>query len=286
MTASADARTIVFILSTNYAGSHFLSLMLGSNPGARHIGEAKAFRKKKRNPGKTYCSLCGSEDRCPLFRSVTPDTIRDIFDIIFTNAPAGTEVLVDISKKPFWAQRFLHDSRYHKKYIHLVRDPRALIRRWILTYDGRHLSQRFKAVRSRPSKCIPLMLRGLWYVYLYKWLIQNREITAFLREHAPAYRIVTYRDLAIETERTLSDITEWIGLDFRRDQLEYWKFEHHGTQKRGYDRVRQDGRSYFDDRWKDFLSPEIKKAITENGSILAYLREQGLVFTEKGLTCA
>src|SRR2546428_11097791 len=37
-------RTIIYILSTNYAGSHYLSLLLGSNSRSIHLGEIKRLR--------------------------------------------------------------------------------------------------------------------------------------------------------------------------------------------------------------------------------------------------
>ena len=108
-------RTVAFILSTNYAGSHFLSLMLGSHSRAEHVGEVRHLRK----PGtdRTICALCGSREACPLFKEITPDRVDQAYDLIFTAAGDGIDTLIDNSKKPEWAERFLGHSGFERMVI-------------------------------------------------------------------------------------------------------------------------------------------------------------------------
>ena len=74
-------RQIAFILSTNYAGSHFASLMIGSHTAAVHAGEVCRLRKESLN--KVICARCGSAAACPLFREIHPETIDRAFDLLF-----------------------------------------------------------------------------------------------------------------------------------------------------------------------------------------------------------
>jgi len=61
------------------------------------------------------------------------------------------------------------------KYVHLIRDPRTLVRRWMVTYETapKKRNVRWKTARHVPRRFFQI-LRGLeWQVYLYKWLWQN-----------------------------------------------------------------------------------------------------------------
>jgi hypothetical protein len=63
--------TLLFILSSNYSGSHYLSLLLGSHSSGTHLGEVKNLVKPKHQEATTaatestrYCLLCGSNREC------------------------------------------------------------------------------------------------------------------------------------------------------------------------------------------------------------------------------
>ena len=124
-------RSVVYILSTNYAGSHYLSLLLGSNSQTTHLGEVKRLRFADEADRKRACYLCRDKPDCKLLGGIGPENLADIYPIVFSRVPTRVKVLVDSSKNTFWARRFLHDGRYARKYVHLIRDPRALVRRYV-----------------------------------------------------------------------------------------------------------------------------------------------------------
>ncbi len=287
-------RQVLFILSTNYAGSHYASLLLGSHSCAAHLGEAKRLRKPDRP--KPVCSACGDAE-CALFRGVTHENLDRLYQQVFENVGPGITLLVDNSKQPRWARRFLGrtpgtpgapGTPYRLRFLHLIRDPRALVRRWTLDHPtfGLRLDERLRLARKAPGLALPVLLSPQRRVWVYKWLAQNQAITRFLRENRLDHRVLTYRDLALETERELRRLDEWLGLPFEPGQIEYWRFPHHGSQKAAYEWVKQRPERFLDTRWREFLSPAESDAIRRSPRIAAYLAELGLVFAEDGLTRA
>jgi Sulfotransferase family len=276
-------RTVAFILSTNYAGSHYASLMLGSHSKAAHVGELHHLRKV--NNVRAICARCGSYSACPLFKDIRPEAIDEAFDVLFRALP-DTPLIVDNSKKCEWAGRFLERPGYRKKVIHLIRDPRALVRRWDLAYrtPSQVWKQRWRWMRREPDLALALLTASRRRLYLYKWLAQNRRITRFIQAHRVDHLLVTYRDLALDTEAQLTRIMEWLGLEFERGQIEYWNVDHHGSQKTEYEWVKSEKRRFFDTRWKEHLTPEEQEAFVADRRVAGYLADLGLRVVGDGLT--
>lgn len=278
-------KKIVFILSTNYAGSHYLSILLGSNSKAVHIGEIHHLRKDHRK--RNSCYLCGDNESCKLLKGISPHNINSIYDIISSNVDSTIDVLIDNSKKPRWARRFLDNKQYDMKYIHLIRDPRALVRRWSLTYNTfkSKTRQRLRTARRSPLLAANILFASTKRVYMYKWLNQNQQITRFLNKYNLDHQIVTYEDLAKNTHQELKRLAEWAGLKYEPTQIEYWNFEHHGTQKPEYEWIKkQKVTNYIDTRWEEFLTAEDQTHIVNDPHINRYLSQIGVMFTDKGLT--
>jgi len=278
-------RTIVTILSTNFSGSHYLSLVLGSHSHAMHIGEIHHLRRAHK---KAYpCSVCADPQQCPVVRRVTPKTIERVYDIIFENVnnPSIT-TLVDTSKKVPWASRFVGQPGYRMKYIHLIRDPRALVRRWMVSYETVLQKRRVRRRTARrvPRRFFRILWGPEWQVYLYKWLWQNKKITRFLARHGLDAQVISYREVALDTEATMAKIERWLGEDFEPGQLEYWNVAHHGTQKKSYEWVKQQKTRYFDVRWQSFLSPELQSNILTYPEVATYLDALGFAPVADGLT--
>jgi hypothetical protein len=277
-------KRILYILSTSYAGSHFLSLMLGSNSQAMHIGEVKRLRKARDGSESSVCYVCGDEGLCPVLSGINQENINDIYENIFSKVDPGITTLVDASKKPFWAERFINDDKYEYKFIHLIRDPRAYIRRMTLRYKelGRRLRVRRQVAVECPKLALYFLFRSDSILYAYRWLQQNQEISDFLARNRLKASLVTYRDLAMDTANQLQRLTEEAGLIFEPAQLEYWKAVHHGTQKIEYQANKSE--KIFDLRWREFLSPELSSKIVADRNINKYLTSIGLKIAENGLT--
>ena len=282
-------RQIVFVLSTNYAGSHFLTLQLGSHSRCASVGELRRFDSKGKRRFK-ICYRCGKDDQCPVFSGVRNLPAQAMFGKLFENlhdyAPE-VHTIIDNSKNTRWASRFLDLSGYKKRYIHLVRDPRALIRRWTLVYENPQAKQRMKRMMAR--RC----WRHAWdilrgdeaNVYLWKWLHHNKLITDFIRDNDLDASLITYHDLVCHADETLGRLMDWLGLDYEPAQKQYWSFVHHGSVKPGYMFPENEGRTLYDQRWKEFLDEKTQQAALTHAGINAYVRELGLNFDpDKGLT--
>jgi hypothetical protein len=261
--------------------------MLGSNTRAKHVGEVKRLRKTRPNAAANICLVCKKDKKeCPVIQGINSQNIDRIYDIIFSRMDPQINILVDTSKKPFWAKNFLGMRDYELKFIHLIRDPRAYVRRMVLRYKylSRRLKVRVQMLRDLPGLARNFMFRHQDMVYTYRWLKQNQDISDFLAENRLQATTITYHDLAKYTAQEVQRVTEAIGLVYEPTQLEYWNFEHHGTQKTEYEWVKARKVKYFDVRWKDFLSPGSIQEIRANKHVNAYLRRCNIRFTEEGLT--
>jgi len=281
-----NKKKVLFILSTNYAGSHYLSLLVGSHSKAEHVGEIRRFRYQQihREP----CFVCNDFEKCPLFQGIEPGRVEHIHEQIFRNLGDGTLLLVDNSKWTDWAERFLNNGAFETKFLHLIRDPRALVRRFDLSFNTprKRWHQRWKLMRRRPERAFSSLLARQRHLYLHKWLWRNQGITRFLNDYGLEYHLMTYRDLATNTTAELEKLMAWLGLEFEPAQIEYWNFEHHGSQKFGYDWIKENKASYFDTRWKEYLSADEQIYCVNHPSVRGYLAQLGVRVTEEGLTRA
>ncbi len=284
-------KTVVHILSTNYSGSHFLSLLLGSHSCACHLGETRKATVREDKPyPESDCWICDDPKNCPRVRGLKTVPVTAVYRKVFENLSADglhPDLLVDNSKRVSWAQHFVGDASCRYKYVHLVRDPRALIRRWSNNYQtlSKRLHARRKAVLRGAGMRRKLLFAPDWKIYLHKWYEQNVAIADFLERHDCDFQVVTYRDIATETATELERLVPWLGLDFEPAQIEYWNFKHHGTQKSDYEWVaRRRVTGHFDLRWQESLSPELSAAIAGDELVARLSDRLGLAITETGLT--
>lgn len=275
-------KTVVFILSTPYAGSHFCSLLLGSNSKAMHLGEIKILRKGSPDPKQRECYFKLGD----ALQDIGPDNIDELYDLIFSRVDPHIEALIDTSKRiDGWADRFLDNNQYHRKYLHLIRDPRALVRRWSQSSTfNKRLSLRWRLIRTYPDMTGAALTAGKTMLYFQNWLMQNRRITDFIRRHQLDSCTVTYRDLALNTAAEVERLMQWIGLPFEPAQLEYWNFDHLGTQKRNYEWVKEKKTQHFDTRWKTELPAPLQTQIAGNRALNSYLTQIGVSLVDDGLT--
>jgi hypothetical protein len=279
-------KTVVLILSTNYAGSHYLSLMLGSHSRAMHIGEIHRVREGREVNLDRVCWMCREKGFCPIFSDIPPAEARRTYDIIFSRIDPKVDVLVDNSKNARgWAELFFGNDSFQRKYIHLIRDPRALVRRWLLVppVGKTERTRRWKMMRNFPAQALRFPFAPRESVLMYQWLQQNRQITRQIQENHLDAQVVTYRDLARDPAGEIRRLAEWLDLPFEPAQLDYWNFEHHGTQKKDYAGKHE---RVFDLRWQKDLPKSLQEDIANNVDIRMYLAEIGVRMTDEGLTRA
>jgi len=170
--------------------------------------------------------------------------------------------------------------------IHLIRDPRALIRRWMLTYKKKDQEGaiRFRTARDFLRYAPSILLGKKEEVYLYRWLMQNKEITQFLNQTQVDSRVVTYHDLSKNTEAVLKPLMAWLNLEYESSQLNTKDFKHHGTQKvEGWAKEKRESDS-IDLRWKDSLSQAAQNKIVQHKPTQVYLSHLGIRMLADGLT--
>ena len=272
-------RKLLFILSSNYSGSHFLSLMLGSHSKAEHLGELKNLVKED-----VECQLCADPKQCQLFRAVSSEPKERLYQTLFSRVPEDVSVLVDASKKPKWFKHFINTEDFDIRLIHLVRDPRALVRRWLMRFDEQATGRRekYKQIRRNPLHAFNLIFSDSLTVSVYKWYSQNREIKTFIENTGLPSKVVTYREIAMEPDVALEKLCEFTGLDYENAQKRYWEFEHHGTEKPQYREGLSNG-SGIDIRWKEYLNPEQVSRIESNKAVNKLLAQLNLRYGRYGL---
>ncbi len=258
--------TVVFILAHNYSGSTWLSLLLGSHSQAFYLGEVNKFYSRS---DPMNCALCEMlEQPCPYFYDVHSRHPKDIHTVLFRRT--GKRVLVDNSKRIKWARKFLGEDRYDIRYIHLIKDPRAIY------YSLR--------VRNRPAT-------------LEKWIRRNLEIHEYIINSARPAIVVPYNQLAAQLDDTLLAICRWLGLSFEPEQKNYWQFEHHGPGKNGATAAFVTGgngqesefyeqnfqRNFLDLRWKSRLPDAVICEIEQDARVRNVLKQLNLHFTPEGI---
>jgi len=287
-------KTVTFILSTNYSGSHYFSLLLGSHSHAAHLGEV-ANLVRKSNIGRDLgsrieatkqCYICEDNKKCSLFRNIHEVPLPELYPVLFERVGHDVDLLVDASKKISWAKQFVNQDDFETQFIHLIRDPRAIVRKWHIQYSSvrQQLRQRRKQLKYRPGRAPDILVSEQWTIFLMKWIQSNREITEFITQTGCQGHIVTYRDLVCETRQTLEQVMPWMGLEFEPSQIDYWEHEHHGTQKPDYDWIKNSAEAYFDLRWQTELPLIEQQQITADRDVHIYLDEVGLGIGTDGLT--
>jgi hypothetical protein len=146
------------------------------------------------------------------------------------------------------------------------------------------LRERWKIFRQLPELRPSIFFVREHAVWLYSWLSKNREITRFLAGHRLDHAVVTYRDLARDPATEVRRVMEWAGLTYEPGQLEYWNFNHVGTEKRGYEWVKEQKATFIDLRWQTELPAVAQEAARRDSHTGRYLASLGLRLVDDGLT--
>lgn len=280
-------KTVVFILSTSYSGSHYLSLMLGSHSQAMHLGEIHRVRQGQHLKLEHLCFACRDRDTCPVLGGIRPANAQNAYDVVFSRIDPNVRMLIDNSKLARgWAKQLLHNDAYERRYVHLIRDPRALVRRWMLKRPSwiTEVRRRWRMAQAFPQRLLAAAFADSTDVLTYQWLQLNRRITRFIADHHLDARVLTYHDLAVDPQGELRRLTEWLGLPHEPGQHRYWNFSHHGTQKAEYEWVKDQHTQHIDLRWQAELDPAVQERIARNADVQAYLSDRGLRMGADGLT--
>lgn len=185
---------VVNIISVSYSGSTWLNLVLGSHPQAFSAGELTSIQRR----GKPQCKLHG--DACPVWSRFDSDSPQNLVDKIHQSS--GKRWI--IVNNPRYFQEELDRSDYANKFIHLVRDGRAVTASMLRKFAD----------------------KTMWGAAL-QWTrsIRKHEAQLSRRPRADVIR-VRYEDLVADPERGIGELCRFIGMPFDPAMLRYWEVEH------------------------------------------------------------
>ncbi|HEY2250863.1 MAG TPA: hypothetical protein VGH74_07365 [Planctomycetaceae bacterium] len=253
-------------MSTNWAGSTVLGLVIGSHPSAAFLGEP-AMIVRRDSQGKwrhqEFCSTCGvdSPTPCPIWNPAliaqvraTPDRV---YDTVAERLPSA-RFFVDSSKNKNWLEAAVQRGNVNAKVIHI---SKAVHR-----FAGSALNRR--------------KTRGSIEAIGWHWAKDNQEIRDLAAARNLDYLHVRYADFARDVAGTLLRVGEFLNYQPDARQAEFWTYPHHfvkgnpGTathfdEKRiesqaglNRDLYRENHRMIFlDDKWKELMTPDELSAL-------------------------
>lgn len=139
-----------------------------------------------------FPALHGTRARAAYFErnQADLDLLMNIYAAAFEKS--GSRVLIDASKSPFFALNLLHaDSPFDVAFLHLVRDPRAVLHSWKKTKQREDSSndQLFPKYSSTRS--------------LVQWALVNSRCERFAKLAPDRYFQVRYEDFADDWQSAL-----------------------------------------------------------------------------------
>lgn len=287
MTPQHAKTRVVVIIALPHSGSHLLSQLLGAHSQCVSIGELHNYDKfMNRARGGNVTS---NYDQDEIFQGIDATPESRWHTLISGNARKnnpGITTLIDNSKRVAWCQTLLKNPDLDVYPVHLIRDPRALLRYWMMSYDNdkKIRRQRIRHSRMAPLQSAVLMTCPPLELFIRKWLIRNEAASRLLaRADAPA-NLVSYHDLATSPERVLDGLMPELGLEYEPAQLRYGDAEQHGTLKREYRAETSRSAIELDVRWQSFLDEEQIRAVLTDRRLDAYLSRLGFTLSENGLT--
>lgn len=287
--ASAPHRGII-ILGTNYSGSHLLSHLLSAHSSCLGVGELHRYQQLVES-GRS-APVVSEYDSSPIFTGLSDLPVEQWYGTLlqrFAETEAvTTPVIVDNSKKVRWVRLVSKSENLDLRLVHLIRDPRALVLRWLSTYDTekRRRTQKLRVAKRVPTRAAQI-LAGDWVnVFTYKWLRENRQISQFLATSGLPHTTVTYHDMVFDTEPMLQRVMPELDLVFESGQLKFGEAGQFGTTKTAHAEAVRQSEIRPDVKWHTQLDPRAAAAVVANSDVKGYLAGLGLRCGEDGLVAA
>ena len=277
---------VVFILASNYSGSHLLARLLDGHSACASVGELRNLVKFLAQPEPNASGTVADYHSNPLFTGLSQSRSADWHGMLLQRIGAGepgVTTLIDNSKRLDWLEQCLTEADVSPRCIHLLRDPRALVRRWRATFDIAEVRRvRLREARRqwRPS----LLTVADAELYGWRWLRENAAVSAWLTQHAYPAATLSYEELVTAPARALARVMSTVGLAFESGQLDLQKRPERGTRKIGWPSDRAGIEALrMDLRWRADLSRVDQDNVAAMAPLRDYLASLGYIMTESGL---
>lgn len=187
--------TVVHIISVSYSGSTWLNLLLGAHREAFSVGEMTVFARQ----GTGYCKFHGNA--CPFWQQF--DSKSDENPFLQIHRLCGKRVLVVNNSPGFIAHQ--DHPEVESRFIHLVRDGRAVAASTLRKYPGRTM---WHAARG--------------------WARATRKDVGLLARLAAGIQTrVHYEQLVADTAGLVERLSDFIGYGYEPSVLEHWEESEH-----------------------------------------------------------
>ena len=280
---------VIFVLASDYSGSHLLARLLGAHERCADIGELARLRKFLARPGGNRAGTEAAYATSALFAELPRRPESEWHGLLRERLAAHgepVEVLVDNSKRVSWTRRLVAAGAVEARCVHLLRDPRALARRWRDNFRSEGTARRVRLREAgRDWRRAPAILAGPeMAVYARRWLRENAAIDAFLAEAAPSAPRLAYEELLARPRQTLAELMPRLGLAFDPGQLDARRGRSLGTRKTAWEGVVLGAP---DERWLAETTADERAAVEGVAPLRAQLAGFGFEMGARGLVrCA
>jgi hypothetical protein len=287
MQSSQHKHRVVILLGTNYSGSHLLSHLVSAHSQCFGVGELHRYEQLVGTSNQA--PVVSQYNASPLFHNLSEQPVEQWYATLAQRFSADqgvvAPVIVDNSKKVKWVKRVTGGPQLDLRLVHLIRDPRALVLRWLNTYDSekRRRTQRLRVAKRVPTRAAQI-LTGSWVdVFIYKWLRENRQISDYMKQSKVAHAVVTYRDVVFDTQATLQKLMPRLGLEFEPKQLRFGEGNTFGTTKTAHADAVKQSEIRPDLKWQTQLDTSAQRVIAANKDVVRYLAALNLRLGDDGL---
>ena len=208
-----DARKkVVFVMSTNYAGSTVLGLVLGGHSRAAVIGEPASLLKRSKEGWrhKKYCSLCQDDgSKCQVWDADLVAAVREnpsqVYSLFDRKIGGECDVFVDGSKDLAWLDACVKEKRADPWIIHISKPVESYLASILTRREGGTLME-YSAI---------------------SWARLNRQIREYATNRGIPYLFVRYPEFATRTDDFVRKLSQFLGLEAEPDCSKFWEFSPH-----------------------------------------------------------